>query len=86
MVHQFTFITRWPFWSPWVIKALPLDCPCPSSLTLNERLDGQNLVLGPGCWFGHRVIWVYTEAGNQRKHLEVTVKELTVRSLNKIRV
>ena len=49
--QQFTLITRRPFWSPWGIKALSLHCLCPSSLTLNERFDGQNLL------FGHRVIW-----------------------------
>ena len=43
---QFTFITRRPFWSPWGIKALSLHCLCPSSLTLNERFDGQNLLFG----------------------------------------
>ena len=41
---EFTFITRRPFWSPWGIKALSLHCLCPSSLTLNERFDGQNLL------------------------------------------
>ena len=49
----FTFITLWPFWSLWRIKALSLYCLCASSLTLNERFDGQNL------FFGHGVIWVY---------------------------
>ena len=44
--RQFTFITRRPFWSPWGIKALSLHCLCPSSLTLNERFDGQNLLFG----------------------------------------
>ena len=44
--NQFTFITQRPFWSPWGIKALSLHCLCPSSLTLNERLDGQNLLFG----------------------------------------
>ena len=29
------------------VFALSLHCLCPSSLTLNERFDGQNL------WFGH---------------------------------
>ena len=43
---QFTFITRRPFWSPWGIKALSLHCLCPSSLTLNERFDGQNYLFG----------------------------------------
>ena len=52
-IQQFKFITRRPFWSPWGIKALSLHCLCPSSLTLNERFHGQNLL------FGHRVIWVY---------------------------
>ena len=41
---QMTFITQRPFWSPWGIEALSLHCLCPSSLTLNERLDGQSSV------------------------------------------
>ena len=39
-----TFITQRPFWSPWGIEALSLHCLCLSSLTLNERLDGQSFV------------------------------------------
>ena len=46
IISTFTFITRRPFWSPWGIKALSLYCLCPSSLTLNERFDGQNLLFG----------------------------------------
>ena len=41
---SFLFITRRPFWSPWGIKALSLHCLCPISLTLNEKLDVQNLI------------------------------------------
>ena len=41
---SFLFITRRPFWSPWGIKALSLHCLCPISLTLNEKLDLQNLI------------------------------------------
>ena len=51
--RKLTFITSRPFWGPWGIKALSLHCLCPFSLTLNERLDGQNLL------FRHCVIWVY---------------------------
>ena len=42
----FTSITQRPFWSPWGIKALSSHSLCPSSLTLNERFDGQNLLFG----------------------------------------
>ena len=51
--RKLNFITSRPFWGPWGIKALSLHCLCPSSLTLNKRLDRQNLLLR------HCVIWVY---------------------------
>ena len=40
------FLTRRPFCGLWGITALSLHCVCPSGLTLNKMLNGQNLLFG----------------------------------------